>query len=445
MDLMLIIVGMAFMLNPMIAILDIFPDFIGCILILIGLNRISSISPELDDARPYFRYMMYASLARTLIFFASGTFDDVMRLSVTLIFGVIEFGLAVMAIPALYDGLAYLNIRHGGKPKEIPEFKTVGIIFFAARGIFAIIPQLGSVMNSGDDELITPGSGDQLLNDWTEYSDILTLVGIILTLIFAAFWYTAVISYIGRLSRDEQFIASLKDAYKYKRETEPGYFIRKRLLTSFVIMSVASFFLIDLIGDGVNCIPDFPFGIFMIVALWVISPYTDKTKIKKAMIFGSIYTFLSLINFIYFNIFMKNRFFASFDYLITHYIFEYIAAVVTALAEAVALILFAYHLFYPLLPIVEKQITADVPEEFVRTAKRNEKFVLGTIKILKAYCISLSVTGVSTLLFSALLHPFPIYWMIHLAVNIVFFCITMALTTRLSIGVRKRYERPEDI
>ena len=100
MDLMLIIVGMAFMLNPMIAILDIFPDFIGCILILIGLNRISSISPELDDARPYFRYMMYASLARTLIFFASGTFDDVMRLSVTLIFGVIELGLAVMANPA---------------------------------------------------------------------------------------------------------------------------------------------------------------------------------------------------------------------------------------------------------------------------------------------------------------------------------------------------------
>ncbi len=440
---MLIIVGMAFMLNPMLAIVDILPDFIGCALILIGLYRISSISPELNDARPYFKYMLYVSLARTVVVFVSGNFDDIMQLSVTLIFGVIEFGLAVMAIPALYDGLSYLNIRYGGSPKEAPEFKTVGMIFFAARGFFAVLPQLGSVITISDDELIGPA--DQVVTDWSAYSGIITLAGAVLTLIFAVFWYTAVISYIGKLTKDKDFVSALKAAYQYKRETDPGYYIRRRLLGAFMVFTAGSFFLIDLLGDGINYIPDFVFGFCALAAIWAISPYSDKKSIIKGYIFGGIYTVFSIANFIYFNIFMKNRFFAPFDQVIARFLTEYILALSFAFAEAAALILFAHRIFYAFLPIVEQQTTLDTPAEFVRTARSNEKYITGTKRLLAACCISIAVTGVSTLLLSALLLIMPLYWMIHLALNITAFCLTMALTTRLTIGVRRRYERPEDI
>lgn len=442
MDMMLIIIGMGFLLNPMIAVLDILPDFIGCALILIGLNRISSISPELDDARPYFKYMVYVSLARAIIFFASGTFDEVMRLSITLIFSVIEFGLAVMAIPALYDGLAYLNIRHGGSAKEAPEFKTVGIIFFAARGFFAILPQIGAVVSLDNEDFIGPA--DQM-TDWTQYTGILTLAGVVLTLIFAAFWFAAVITYIGRLTKDEKFVCELKAAYRHKRETEPGYFIKRRLLAAFAVLTVGAFALIDLIGDGVNCIPDFIFGFCALAALWAVSPYSDAEAIKKSYIFGGIYTALSVANFFYLNNFMKNRFFAPFDILLSRFYGEYLSAVIVSLAEATALILFAYYIYSAFMPIVEEQITPDIPIEFVRTALSNEKYINSTKRLLSACCISIGVTGVSSLLFSAILIPVPMYWMLHLAINITAFCLTMALTTRLSIGVRRRYEKPEDI
>ena len=142
---------------------------------------------------------------------------------------------------------------------------------------------------------------------------------------------------------------------------------------------------------------------------------------------------------------MKKRFFAPFDTVLSRFQSEYILAIVFALAEAAALLLFAYRLYYAFLPIVENQITPITPAEFVKTARSNEKYITGTKRLLAACCVSIGVTGVSTLLFSAILLPLPLYWMLHLALNITAFCLTMALTTRLTIGVRRRYEKPEDI
>ena len=58
MEFALITAGLLFLMNPLIAIVDIFPDFIGCILILLGINRLRAVSPELDDAVPIIKYMI---------------------------------------------------------------------------------------------------------------------------------------------------------------------------------------------------------------------------------------------------------------------------------------------------------------------------------------------------------------------------------------------------
>ena len=57
MEFTLITVGLLFFMNPLVAIVDIFPDFIGCILILLGINRLRAVSPELDDAVSVIKYM----------------------------------------------------------------------------------------------------------------------------------------------------------------------------------------------------------------------------------------------------------------------------------------------------------------------------------------------------------------------------------------------------
>ena len=57
-DFTLIIIGAFFMINPMIAFIDVIPDFIGCALIVYALHRLSSVSPELEEAEKYFKYFI---------------------------------------------------------------------------------------------------------------------------------------------------------------------------------------------------------------------------------------------------------------------------------------------------------------------------------------------------------------------------------------------------
>ncbi len=443
MSLTLITVGMIFLCNPMIAIFDIAPDFIGYALILFGLNRISAISPELDDARPYFRYLLIASVARSFVFFASGTFDETMNLSVTLVFAAIEFGLALMAFPALYEGLSYLNIRYSGKAKECPEFKTISAAFFCIRGIMSLIPMLGSVMYNPDDELIT--SPDQVASGgWGEYALILNAVNVVITLIFAAFWLAIAASYIGKLSKDPTFKSCLTEAYKERCKNDPAYFARRTLCFAFSAAAFGSFFLIDLLGDGLNYIPDFIFGAFMLAVLYLIRKYSDKLALKKALISGGVFTALSIANFVEYTLFMKRRFYAPFEKLMMMFPEEYVIAVIFALLECISLIVFAYYLFYAFMPVLQNETTPDVPENFIKSVSKNKQFVKRSIGLLYAFCISLGTTAVSTLLFSALLHVFPKFWMINFALNVIFFCIANVLFSKIITGVKNRYSNPND-
>ncbi len=443
MELTLIIAGLVFLCNPMIAILDILPDFIGIGLILLGLNRLSAISPKLDDSRPYFRYMLLTSLARLVVFFASNTFDGTMTLSITLVFAVIEFGLAMMAMPALYEGLSFLNIRYSGSAKETPEFKTVSIVFFAIRGFLSLLPMLGLVMTNPDDELIT--SPDQVMSDWSEYTLILTIVNVVITLIFAIFWMVIVTGYIGKLSKDNSFTKEVNAAYEQKKRDFPEFFTRRTLLYTMVLMNIGAFFLIDLIGDGINIIPDFIFGGFMIAVICLIKKYSDPDKFKPAFISAIAYTAVSLANFISHTVFMKNRFFAPYDKLLSMFPSEYITAVIFALADGIAIAIFARYIFEFLKPIAERETTPEVPENFVKTALDNEKFKRNSVRILSATCIIMALTGLTTVCLTALTHFFPEIWMINLFMNILFFVLISVVETRFTNGIKRRYSSFDDV
>lgn len=441
MELKLIIVGIAFMLNPMISVLDVLPDFIGCVTVFYALTRLSSVSPELDTARPYFKYMAYVSVIRTICFFASGSFDDVMRLSVTLIFAVVEFGLAVMAFPALYDGIAYLNIRHSGNVKEAPEIKFVSMLFFGVRGFMSVLPQLGAVLNMSEDDVIS--STDQLKNTWSAYTGLLTLVNIVITLICAVFFMTLVIGYIGKLSKEKAFSESVRAAYVQKKLDDPEFFIRRTIMFFCAVMSAAGIFLLDVIGDGVNIIPDFVFGAASVFAVFAGAKYISDAK--KTFISGSVYTVLSVAGFFVFNWFMKRRFYAPFRFIVTKFIWEYVLVIAVALLEAFALAFYAKSLLKAMTRLIDEHSVREAPEGFIRTAEENVR-LRKSLKIrLTVYVYALAVTALSTLLLNILLLPVPLYRIVHSIVNIAFVFISVMFFSSLSAAVKRKYERVTDI
>ena len=64
-----ILLGFLFFFLPNFNIVDILPDFIGCLLIIYGLGKISDLSPVLNDAKNAFKNLLYIYIAKFVLMF----------------------------------------------------------------------------------------------------------------------------------------------------------------------------------------------------------------------------------------------------------------------------------------------------------------------------------------------------------------------------------------
>lgn len=423
-------------MNPLIAVMDIFPDFIGCILIFVGVNRLRVASPELEGAVPVLKYMIYASIIRTFTFFVSGGFDDITQLSVTVVFAVIEFGFGASLVSSLHAGLSYLNVRYGGAVKESPEFKGVGTVFMAAKGALSVIPQLGSIASEGDSIYEDASEG------WAEFSGLLTVSNVVITLIFAVFWGITVFGYIAKMSRDRELLGRIREVYDVKRAEMPNLFIRRTLIFGLVFLSVSVFFLIDFISDGKNYIPDCLFALTSLFGVYVISKRTPVGR--RVLVSGGVCFALSLANDIYYNIFMDKRFYASFRIIKEKFLGEYIALIIFAVLSAAALAVYFYYLFGLLNTVLERHVAKELSDEFVRSNRLNREVTVKNKRIILAFTVFGMIRAASSVAFSALIVVIPEYWMTHLAVSIILLCLSSVLYTRLKDGMIGKYELPTD-
>ena len=433
----LIMAGIIFFVNPMISLLDILPDFIGCALIMFAANRLRALTGEMDGVFSAFKYMLIVSVARLALLFIMPVTDDVMMLTLTLVFAIIEFGVAMMAFPALFEALSTISLRLGNRVNVRPELRQVSIAFFAARGFSSILPHITSVFSESDD-ILAPQPEFTM-----DYSSMLMLANILITLIFAAFFVVFTLPVIFRFASDKELSAIISSEISERKISDPEFFLRRTFYIAFTVAAYCHIFLTDLIGDGINYIPDFIFGAMLVWALALLTKYVKNNR--AAIVCASVYTVLAVVNFFFYNDFMKERFFASFDILIFRFPGEYAAAVAVSALESVSLVVTALVLHGLIGRIISDYLDYDVPECFVRTRQIKEKYMRNTRILLKFYTLLLIGTGLSGSAFTALLHLFPYYWMIHFVFNIALFAVASTLFLRLRSGIMTKYERPEDV
>ena len=474
----LIFIGLLFTLNPMLGLVDFLPDFIGLILVYLGTERLCSVSPELEDAAKYVKWAIFLSIGRTLTSFGSSAFDETMTLGIAVILAALETGFYALTLIALSNGFSYLNVRYCGENPdgktelesnnlqygktvtETPEFKVIGIAFFAVRSVFSVLPLL-SALSIGEDEngeIITGAA-----SEWLHYSTMLTLLNLLVTFAVALIWFFAVKGYILGMKRDSALCHAVFSAYSEKRLNDPGYFIRRRLSAAFSFLSLSGIFLIDFIGDGVNYLPDIGFALFGAVSVFLISKYCAGTPcvkwsaetrgwtqsyegispaVKRAYICGGVYAATALASFIYANFFASRRYFLSFTTMISSYPAEYMLTILLALAEGVALVFFVHSLISPLSEITDGHVGLEVDDVFVRIREENEKSKQAIKKKLKALFIISYFIAASGVAFAVTLHLFPEYWMIHMAMNIAFFIFVLNISSRFKAEIKARYEKP---
>ena len=64
-----LITGLLFFFLPNLSIIDIFPDFVGCLLVIKGINKISDLTPGISDAKRSFVSVLYLNIVKFILMF----------------------------------------------------------------------------------------------------------------------------------------------------------------------------------------------------------------------------------------------------------------------------------------------------------------------------------------------------------------------------------------
>jgi hypothetical protein len=231
-----------------------------------------------------------------------------------------------------------------------------------------MLPYVTSVLSDSDD-LIT---GESYAG--AEYSAILLLVNVAVTVVFAVFFVIAVTHSVGRLARRASLVSELHSAIDEKKLCDPDLFVRKNMTFALTLLAYSPLFLIDVIGGlpvgGKNFLPDFGFGLIVIWSVWLLSKQIGGSK--PVLISGTVYTVLSAVSFFVYNDFLSRHYYTDFDLIILKFTGQYIVAVVFAALETATLIVLAVMLVKFLTPIATHYAIPDVPPEFIRLTEQND-------------------------------------------------------------------------
>ena len=92
--------------------------------------------------------------------------------------------------------------------------------------------------------------------------------------------------------------------------------------------------------------------------------------------------------------------------------------------------------------VAEGHVGLIVTDEFTRTKRQNESSVKTVKTKLNVLFIAVAVMAASGVAFIGTLHAFPVYWMIHAAINIATFVLFINITSNFVSEINMRYEKP---
>ena len=116
MNLKLFFIGMLFLANPNINIIDIIPDFIGLGIVWFAITKISDLSSDIYTARRGIAKLFWTELAKlfSFIWLSFYSTDSGFFLVFTFVFTIIELIFFIPAINSFKNGAMILSTKYDG-------------------------------------------------------------------------------------------------------------------------------------------------------------------------------------------------------------------------------------------------------------------------------------------------------------------------------------------
>jgi hypothetical protein len=304
-----------FFANPVVGVIDILPDFIGYIFMLITLSKLRDVSDKFEDAFKHIAIAALISVAQLASLFLSfgvisggegGYQSSFMMFS--LVITSLEFIFTIRAVRKFFSAMQYVAERHDcsfvcapkprragskRKPRIVSRndsFMNFTTVFIIIRGLCATLPQFATQSSHGFDETTF---------DFSRFLPIFQLLGIFVCSIFSVIWIVRAYAYFGGLYRQKEFAESLKKTYSETVVTVPVRFILRNNSLFVLLFSAAAYFGVDFyINDKMlNVIPDALFAIVCIFTLLILNEYF-KYSGKLRWISIAIFAAYGIVSFI---------------------------------------------------------------------------------------------------------------------------------------------------
>lgn len=272
----LVFLGLALFFNPYFAAVDVLPDFVGCILIYIGLSRVALIHDGLRDAANAFLKLAAVDVLKNIalmIIFGMGSAAEQPSALLMAAFAaaVAEMMFLIPAVRRLFDGILSLAITYDCKDLYASEGEMLSrtermgrltLGFLVLREVVCLLPEFTA--------LTTSSYTDSAVNRIYDHIGVMRALACIIVLFVGLFWLVRLLGYYGCLRRAQAITVGMTQRCEAYYASHPGIGVQRRHGAAFLLLLVGAFLLTDFYLDFQNVFPDaLGAGLFVMGALLV--------------------------------------------------------------------------------------------------------------------------------------------------------------------------------
>ena len=247
--------GLILLVNPIISLYDILPDFIGYLLLFTALREVSRLEGRMEDAQSRLIWLAAFSglrLTLALVFYdAQSSF----KLLVCFSLAVVELVTFLMWSASFFSGLEYLLNRNDGEELvgRLSNVRFLTVLFFIVRSACNLLPEFTSLL---EDAAMTDLTNAARYLALAGGKNLFILLGIVVVLVLGGFWLSGTLRFMKSAAGDARFSAALHRRYSEEGCDSPPR-VRLRLLRSgFWAIIIGGAFFFDFTLDGADVLPD---------------------------------------------------------------------------------------------------------------------------------------------------------------------------------------------
>ncbi len=459
----LLITGLLFLLNPNIVVIDIFPDFIGCLILLSQIKKPGRINLSFSESYRYFRTLFLVSLCKLpvsfLYFTVANDRNEVWGLIFSLTFGIIEFIFSTRAFNSFFDGIneIFNSTDRLNEYKDIfsrnTDQRVMTAIFLFVKSFFPVLPELTSLTNSNYGT-VTPDGILSVANYRTFFIVTATLV----TLIIGIIWVIMLSSYLRKINKRTCFASLIRDRYTeaLSHDDQVKETVKSVMnFTAFLIIGLI--FSIELKFDGFNYLPHTLSALLILTGIFILSKkYQPAKKVRgvaiaytAASIAAWSYTYLFIMSF--FRDFLNDKS-EGLSFSVSGILEIYLRKSFDILYKFIGMCLFSAldAIFFVLLLIFIRKVLLCIITDFTGGTYAPDGHIIGEKawlsskksldRWLNTFIILGMTSAVSNILQTALMVAMPSWWIIDMVIRIVYICAGLKFVFLLREMINDKYD-----